>query len=171
MKISESQLKKIIGENAKTHIREFIESGGFSAFEANDDEKDRNTRQETKPLHNPNGVSDQNNETKEQQEKRAQVESYFKKDGVDIAPYAYKLYGVEHSSGNDTNEMKNARSKFMKCLNHEPNTNGYPYSFASDEINSLQSYISAGQLSENKRVINEKMIEEAVRSAMKKILG
>ena len=174
MKITESKLIEIIGNavaNAlneymlKNRVREMVREsleayGGFSQFEAEDNDTEQ---AEAKPVHNPDGISDMNNETKEQQELRNEVEAYFKKDGIDIAPFAYKLYGVEKVEGEDTNEMKNARSKFMKCLNHEPNTNGYPYSFTSHEINRLKSLYSAGQMSE--------AIERAVNNAIKKVLG
>ena len=165
MKITESQLKNIIAESTKRAlseymlknrikgiVRETLESfGDFSQFEASDedDEKDDDEgTSERKPINNPNGVSDMNNETKDEHQLRNEAEAYFdnEKDGrgVDIAPYAYKLYGVEDAKGKDTNDMKNARSKFMKCLNHEPNENGYPYSFTSAEINRLNSFISTG---------------------------
>lgn len=163
MKITESQLTKIIAESTKKVleeqvlksrikgiVREMLESfSDFSQFEESGDGDDEESSEpaEPKPIHNPDGTSDMNNETKEEQELRNEVEEYFKREGVDIAPYAYKLYGVSHEKGKDTNEMKNARSKFMKCLNHEPNENGYPYSFTSAEINQLKGHISSGNLS------------------------
>lgn len=178
MKLTEKQLTNIIEESVKKNlmeyrlkqyikniVRESFESmGGFSQFEEEEDNNKSDKKSAPKPIHNPNGVSDMNNETKEEEERRSQVEEFFKKEGVDIAPYAYQLYNVERTEGEDTNEMKNARSKFMKCLNHEPNEDGYPYSFDSAEINKLHSFISAGQLSEAK-------INEAVRKAIKKVLG
>lgn len=167
VRISESTLAHIIEESTRRAINQYlfeervrrivkesIESfGDYSQFEAEDKDDDEG-QAERKPIHNPDGTSDMNNENQEEQELRDEVENFFDKDGrgrgVDIAPYAYKLYGVEDTKGEDTNDMKNARSKFMKCLNHEPNENGYPYSFDSSEINRLKSFISAGHLAEGK---------------------
>ena len=151
MKITENKLTNIIEksvkrglmeyqlkERIKNIIRESFESmGDFSQLETSDSEES-----EPKPLKkSESGKADFNDENENEQERRAQVEKFFNQDGVDIAPYAYQLYHVEKREGDDTNEMKNARSKFMKCLNHEPNEAGYPYSFSSDETNKLQSMI------------------------------
>ena len=68
-------------------------------------------------------------------------------------------YGVEPKEGQDTNDMKNARKKFADCVNHEKNENGYPYSFSSNELNTLKGMISGNQLN------------EAINRAFKKILG
>ena len=183
MKISEEKLTNIINKSVKKHlaeqqlknriksiVRESFESmGGFSQFEASDSEDN-----EPKPLKkSENGKADFNDENGDEQERRAQVEKFFNQDGVDIAPYAYQLYHVEKREGDDTNDMKNARSKFMKCLNHEPNEAGYPYSFSSDETNKLQSMISSNQLNESRRkvTLNEaqlsRVVYEAVRRTMK----
>lgn len=158
MKISEQRLNKVINEAVKKGLKEYMlkeqikgivretfeSMGGFSQFEASDSEDN-----EPKPLKkSQSGKADFNDENQDEQERRAQVEKFFNQDGVDIAPYAYQLYHVEKREGDDTNEMKNARSKFMKCLNHEPNEAGYPYSFSSDETNKLQSMISSNQLNE-----------------------
>lgn len=167
VQISESRLANIIKESTERIVSEYMlkqrikgiireslmSMGDFSQFEADSDDKDddKDGDKDRKPIHNPDGVSDMNNENQEEQQLRDEVEEFFDNDGkgrgVDIAPYAYKLYGVEDVRGEDTNDMKNARSKFMKCLNHEPNENGYPYSFTSAEINSLKSFISAGHVS------------------------
>jgi hypothetical protein len=165
MKISEKQLTNIIEESVrknlaeyrlkqmiKSIVRESIESmGGMYQFEADDDDKsdsDNKKSSEAKPLHNPNGVSDQNNETEEEQQIRSSVEKFFKSANsvgkkVDIAGYAYELDGIKPKSGEDTNEMKNSRGMFMKKLNHELNDQGYPYSFSTSEINHLASIISS----------------------------
>ena len=55
--------------------------------------------------------------------------------------------------------MKNARKKFADCVNHEKNENGYPYSFSSDELNTLKGMISGNQL------------DEAINKAFKDVLG
>ena len=161
MKLNEEQIKNIIAESVETSIQEIIvkerikqfvrESlenfGGFSQYEArdNDDEDGR--------------LSDMNTETDDEAEIRDSIENFFKQPGVNNAPYAYKLYGVEPKEGEDTDEMKNARKKFSDCLNHEKNENGYPYSFNSEELNTLKGMISSNQL------------DEAINSAFKKILG
>ena len=165
----EQKLRKTI----KKMVRESLESfGGLSQFEETDGEKEDAPKKLEK---SDSGKADFNDETDEEKERRYEVEGFFKKDGVDIAPYAYKLYGVEAQEGEDTNEMKNARGKFMKCLNHEPNQAGYPYSFTSAEINQLQSEISSNQLSENmeKQVvkINEETLRKIVGESVKKVLN
>lgn len=182
MKISEEKLTNLINEcvrknlleyqlkqRIKSIVRESFESmGDFSQFEAADSEDS-----EPKPLKkSESGKADFNDENENEQERRAQVEKFFNQDGVDIAPYAYQLYHVEKREGDDTNEMKNARSKFMKCLNHEPNEAGYPYSFSSDETNKLQSMISSNQLNESrtKVTLNEAQLSRVVYEAVRKML-
>lgn len=182
MKITENKLTNIIEESVKRGlmeyqlkerikniIRESFESmGDFSQFEASDSEEN-----EPKPLKkSESGKADFNDENENEQERRAQVEKFFNQDGVDIAPYAYQLYHVEKREGDDTNEMKNARSKFMKCLNHEPNEAGYPYSFSSDETNKLQSMISSNQLNESrgKVTLNEAQLARVVYEAVQRMI-
>ena len=141
--IAEQKLKNHI----KSLVRESLENfGGFSQYEArdNDDEDGR--------------LSDMNTETDDEAETRDSIENYFKQPGGNNAPYAYKLYGVEPKEGQDTNDMKNARKKFADCVNHEKNENGYPYSFSSDELNTLKGMISGNQL------------DEAINKAFKKVL-
>lgn len=170
MKITESKLQNIIEESTKRAlaeyhlksvikgmVREMFESpDGLSQFESSDSEPEKLEKSDS-------GKADFNHENKDEEERRAQVEKFFGKPGVDIAQYAYKLYNVIPREGEDTNEMKNARGKFMKCLNHEPNESGYPYSFSSEETNKLQSMISSNQLNES--------IDNAVKNAIKKVLG
>ena len=142
--IAEQKLKNHI----KSLVRESLENfGGFSQYEArdNDDEDGR--------------LSDMNTETDDEAETRDSIENFFKQPGVNNAPYAYELYGVEAKEGQDTNDMKNARKKFADCVNHEKNENGYPYSFSSNELNTLKGMISGNQLN------------EAINRAFKKILG
>lgn len=179
MKITESKLQNIIEESTKRvlaeyhlksvikgMIRETLESmNSFSQFEESDSEPKKLEKSDS-------GKADFNDENKDEQERRSQVEEFFRQEGVDIAPYAYKLYGVEKHEGKDTNDMKNARGKFMKCLNHENNTAGYPYSFTSAEINSLQSLISSNQLQEGSPVVrlNENKIRKIVAEALRKAI-
>lgn len=141
--IAEQKLKNHI----KSLVRESLENfGGFSQYEVRDDEEDGR-------------LSDMNTETDNEAETRDSIENFFKQPGVNNAPYAYKLYGVEAKDGQDTNDMKNARKKFADCVNHEKNENGYPYSFNSEELNTLKGMISGNQL------------DEAINNAFKKILG
>ena len=159
MKLTEKEIKNIIAESIKANIqealikeqikqlvRESLENfGGYSQYESSDKEDGR--------------LSDMNTETDDEAETRDSIENFFKQPGVNNAPYAYELYGVEAKEGQDTNDMKNARKKFADCVNHEKNENGYPYSFSSDELNTLKGMISGNQL------------DEAINRAFKKILG
>lgn len=159
MNLNEKQIKNIIAESVKTSIQEAIikeqikqfirESlenlGGYSQYESSDEEDGR--------------LSDMNTESDDEAETRDSIENFFKQPGVNNAPYAYKLYGVDAKEGQDTNDMKNARKKFADCVNHEKNENGYPYSFDSDELNTLKGMISGNQL------------DEAINKAFKDILG
>lgn len=144
--IAEQKLKNHI----KSLVRESLENfGDFSQYEARDnDDEDKDGR-----------LSDMNTETDDEAETRDSIENFFKQPGVNNAPYAYKLYGVEAKDGQDTNDMKNARKKFADCVNHEKNENGYPYSFSSNELNTLKGMISGNQL------------DEAINKAFKDILG
>ena len=142
--IAEQELKYHI----KSLVRESLENfGGFSQYETRDNDGEDGR------------LSDMNTEGENDAETRDSIEKFFKQPGVNNAPYAYKLYGVDAEEGRDTNDMKNARKKFADCVNHEKNENGYPYSFDSDELNTLKGMISGNQL------------DEAINSAFKKILG
>lgn len=142
----EKQLKAAI----KQIVRESLENyGAFNTYEEDNKEDDGKDGRR----------ADMNSENEKEEKLRSEVESYFKQPGVDCAYFAYRLANVDPKEGSDTNEMKNARSLFMKKLNHEDNESGYPYSFDSSEVNRLQSLISSDQIS------------EAVNKAMKKILG
>lgn len=159
MNLNEKQIKNIIAESVKTSIheaiikeqikqfvRESLENlGGYSQYESSDEEDGR--------------LSDMNTESDSEAETRDSIENFFKQPGVNNAPYAYKLYGVEAKDGQDTNDMKNARKKFADCVNHEKNENGYPYSFDSDELNTLKGMISGNQL------------DEAINKAFKDVLN
>ena len=138
--INESQLRNIIAEQVKAYLaEEFFGNENFYS-EAEDDER----------------LSDMNNESEEESELRDSIESFFKQPGVNCAAYAYKLYSVKAAKGEDTDDMKNARSKFAKCLNHEKNESGYPYSFTSAELNTLKGMISSNQLNERiNKAVNE----------------
>ena len=110
MNLNEKQLKNIITESVKTSIheaiikeqikqfvRESLENlGGYSQYESSDEEDGR--------------LSDMNTESDNEAETRDSIENFFKQPGVNNAPYAYKLYGVEAKEGQDTNDMKNART-------------------------------------------------------------
>lgn len=142
----EKQLKAAI----KQIVRESLENyGAFNTYEEDNKEDDGKDGRR----------ADMNSENEKEEKLRSEVESYFKQPGVDCAYFAYRLANVDPKEGSDTNKMKNARSLFMKKLNHEDNESGYPYSFDSSEVNRLHSLISSDQIS------------EAVNKAMKKILG
>lgn len=142
----EKQLKAAI----KQIVRESLENyGAFNTYEEDNKEDDGKDGRR----------ADMNSENEKEEKLRSEVESYFKQPGVDCAYFAYRLANVDSKEGSDTNEMKNARSLFMKKLNHEDNESGYPYSFDSSEVNRLHSLISSDQIS------------EAVNKAMKKVLG
>ena len=158
---SDSLLEQKLKSIVKGVIRETIEGlDGFSQYEEKGDDSD----DEPKPLKkSENGKADFNDETSEDEERRSSVEAFFKDPHRDIATYAYDLDGIKPKKGEDTNEMKNSRSLFVKKLNHELNDDGYPYSFSTAEINRLFSLISSSNsLSES--------IDKAVKLAMKKVL-
>ena len=139
--VSENTIRNIIAESIKKHLKESFFGNEYNEFE--DDGR----------------LSDMNQEDSDDKEVRDSIESFFKRPGVNNAPYAYSLYGVEPEEGKDTNEMKNARKKFADCINHTKNENGYPYSFDSAELNRLKNMISSNQLS------------EAIRKSIKKVLS
>lgn len=136
---------KDIGLNADDI--EGIETSDFSDDDEDEDEK--NSNKDDDDEQDSTGIN--------------QIEKFFKKPGVDNAPYAYELFDVRPEKGKDTNAMKNARRKFSAKKNHELNDNGYPYSFTPSEKNELQNMISSAGLSESK-------VNEAVKKAMKKVL-
>jgi hypothetical protein len=152
MILSENELKNIIQESIETTlfemqlkneikalVRESLERyGDFSQFESSEETHGESDEDER--------LSDMNTESEDEKETRDSIEAFFKQPGVNNAPYAYSLYGVEAKEGQDTNDMKNARKKFADCLNHEKNENGYPYSFSSDQLNHLKGMISGNQL-------------------------
>jgi len=128
---------------------------------------------------NQDNDNNSNDEKKRGDKYRQEVEAFFKQPGVNPAQYAYDLYGVKPVEGDDTNEMKNARSKFMKCLNHETNQDGYEYAFNSEEINKLKLMMSSNQVggnmtNENKLLMNREQfnefITEMVNTSLKRIL-
>ena len=154
MVLNESKLKNIIRESIETYlfeeqlkieikiiVRESLESlGAMSQYESEDSEYSEYNEDDER-------LSDMNTETDDEKETRDSIEAFFKQPGVNNAPYAYSLYGVDAKEGEDTNEMKNARKKFADCLNHEKNENGYPYSFSSEQLNHLKGMISSNDLS------------------------
>lgn len=159
--ISES-VSKVLNEEAlkqtiKKMVRESFESfANYNQFEESDETQKKLTKSD-------DGKADFNDEDKHESERRSQIEKFFHNKGVDIAPYAYQLYHIKPKQGEDSNEMKNARSKFMKCLNHEPNEAGYPYSFTSQEVNELQSMVSSNSLKESIRRNVREVLSEVVK--------
>lgn len=153
--------KKVINERQFSDliykmVNESLDALSGYNFEANDNANDNNA---------------QNDDSKRRNNRRRQqVEAFFKQPGVNPAAYAYRLYRVKPVEGDDTNDMKNARSKFMKCLNHEKNEDGYEYAFDSSEVNTLFSMISGNELKENKISLSESDIMYMVNESVKKIL-
>lgn len=94
--------------------------------------------------------------------RRKQVIAYFKQDGVNNAPYAYKLWPEK--------EKSNARSQFTKCLNGKLNDEGFPYSFTDSEINELYSLISSTSLNESNKSQKISLTESEFKSFVKNIV-
>lgn len=128
------------------------------------DSKDEKKHKHDKPKHKKEH-NDDDNDGKELSDDykmiESQIEDFFTKDGVDIAPYAYKLFNTPHEEGKDTDEMKNARSLFYKKLYHEENSEGYVYGFTSEELVHLQSLISSENNLSEQRIYDffERIIE------------
>ena len=156
MTLTEKDIRKIVRERVENYlfeqklkneikamVRESLENfGAMSQFEVDDNDSKDEMNVDT----DDERLSDMNTETSDEKETRDSIEAFFKQPGVNNAPYAYSLYGVDAKDGQDTNEMKNARKKFADCLNHEKNENGYPYSFSSSQLNHLKGMISGNQL-------------------------
>lgn len=103
-------------------------------------------------------------------ELQSQIEDFFKRDGVDIAPYSYKLGGVDPETSDET-ELSDVRSIFYKKLYHEENSEGYVYSFEPSELVRLQSLISSeNSLSEQKIIKFFERIVEGYSNWEKKLL-
>jgi hypothetical protein len=136
-------------------VMESMEALSGYNFESSNNDDDENQNDDTKRRNN---------------RRRQQVEAFFKQPGVNPAAYAYRLYGVKPVEGDDTNEMKNARSKFMKCLNHEKNEDGYEYAFTSAEINELFSMISGNEMKESKIKLSQADLKYMVNESVKRIL-
>lgn len=128
---------------------------------------------------NNSSNGDENDDTKSNgfSKKKLQIQKFFSQDGVNPAAYAYKLFNIEPVEGKDTNEMKNARSLFMKKLHNEQNQDGSTYDFTSEELNALHSLISGEKLAESKNgkmLMNEEQftsfINEMVIASVKKVL-
>lgn len=154
----------------KSILREFFENGGVDEVfldekkkkdedskDDNDDKKPEkkskkgNTKKKDKDK-SAGKFNDYNEVGPEDKELISSIEKYFKNPGIDMAPFAYKLFGVEPVEGDDTDEMKNARSLFYKKVYNELNDSGYPYQFSPEEAVSLQSAISDHELNEVKRM-------------------
>lgn len=137
--ISEHLQDYLLKERIKDIIRENISNyDDFAEFESEGAEEKKADGRE----------ADIKSETDKELARRDQVETFFKRPGVNNAAYAYELYHVKPQQGKDTNKMKNARKKFSDNVNHAKNQYGYPYSFSSSEVNRLRSMISNNELSE-----------------------
>ena len=69
----------------------------------------------------------------------AEVYKTLKKDGINTAEFAYRLYPRKKKNA--------ARGIFAKKLNHALNDNNIPYKFNSTEVNRLYSMLSSGEYS------------------------
>ena len=69
----------------------------------------------------------------------AEVYKTLKKDGINTAEFAYRLYPRK--------KKNSARGIFAKKLNHALNSNKVPYKFNPTEINRLDSMLSSGDYS------------------------
>ena len=69
----------------------------------------------------------------------AEVYKTLKKDGINTAEFAYRLYPRKKKNA--------ARGIFAKKLNHALNDNNIPYKYNSTEINRLYSMLSSGEYS------------------------
>lgn len=69
----------------------------------------------------------------------AEVYKTLKKDGINTAEFAYRLYPRK--------KKNSARGIFAKKLNHAMNSNKVPYKFNSKEVNRLYSMLSSGEYS------------------------
>ena len=98
---------------------------------------------ESMALEEDEGVHD---EREDEKKKRRQIEAYFQQKGINPAQFAYKLFGVTPVEGDDTNDMKNARSLFMKKVYNKENDEGSTYQFTPDETTRLRSMISSNDL-------------------------
>lgn len=130
--------------------------------------KDKKNKKKSKGHHKKDDTDEKKHSSDESEDYRMienQIEDFFDRDGVDIAPYAYKLFGTKPKKNKDTNEMKNARSLFYKKLHHEENSEGFSYSFTLEELIHLQSLISDdSSLSENKKYDFFKRIVEGYKN-------
>lgn len=71
--------------------------------------------------------------------RRSQVIHFLKQDGIDNAPYAYKLWPKK--------DEDSARSYFYKCRDGEINKEtGSTYAFTDAQINALYSMISSSSI-------------------------
>ena len=150
--IDKDTFEKILMESVREHVRDYLlkerikgfvrenisNYDDFAEFEAEGAEEKKADGRE----------ADFKNETDKELARRDQVETFFKRPGVNNAAYAYELYHVKPQQGKDTNKMKNARKKFSDNVNHAKNQYGHPYSFSSAEVNRLRSMISNNELSE-----------------------
>ena len=92
------------------------------------------------------GSEESGEEKEDEKKRRRQIEAYFQQKGINPAQFAYKLFGVTPVEGDDTNDMKNARSLFMKKVYNRENDEGSTYQFTPDETTRLRSMISSNDL-------------------------
>lgn len=117
----------------------FVSGLGYGDFE----EKSEKEKAKKHKRHKKNNKKEPfEYDSEEYMEAQSQIEEFFKRDGVDIAPYSYKLAGLSPES-TDEEELSNKRSLFYKKLYHEENSEGHVYRFTPSELVRLQSIISS----------------------------
>lgn len=117
----------------------FVSGLGYGNFE----EKSEKEKAKKHKRHKKNNKKEPfEYDSEEYMEAQSQIEEFFKRDGVDIAPYSYKLAGLSPES-TDEEELSNKRSLFYKKLYHEENSEGHVYRFTPSELVRLQSIISS----------------------------
>jgi hypothetical protein len=142
-KLNEEQiLKRYIKGLVRESLTRLLENYYFEA-ESSDSNND-SSNSDSSYTNNSNSQNKGNSTNFKR--KRMQVQKFFSQDGINPAAYAYKLFNTEPVEGKDTNEMKNARSLFMKKLHNEQNQDGSTYEFTSEEVNRLYSLISGSEL-------------------------
>lgn len=142
-------MKKLMTEHQfKQYITRLVKESleAISNYYPEAKEEDSNDNIDNSPKQDNNDSDTKSVETEKSKRKRQQIEKFLAQPGVNPAQYAYKLYNVTPIEGKDTNEMKNARGLFMKKLHHEKNSDGYPYTFDSEETIKLYSMISGNEL-------------------------
>lgn len=154
-------MKKNLLEDFQYMPNQDFESKSEKSKKHKKDKDDKHKHRKHKKHSEPSKEENIELDSDKYNELQSQIEDFFKRDGVDIAPYAYKLAGIDPET-NDNTELSNSRSIFYKKLYHEENSEGYVYSFEPSELIQLQSLISSeNSLNEQKIIKFFKRIVES----------